>query len=63
MIQKIVGYIGVTAFVLCGCGIDSLFSDGAVFVIGCFITMVVCGFITVKGVKNGTDMGANGRTA
>lgn len=48
--ERLIGYIGVTAFVLCGCSLDSLFTsnEGWPFVIGCFVVTIGCCLVALR---------------
>lgn len=50
--ERLIGYIGITAFVLCGCSLDSLFTGGWPFVLGCFGVTVICGYAAIRKEKN-----------
>ncbi len=49
--ERLIGYIGITAFVLCGCSLDSLFTGGWPFILGCFGVAVICGYVAVRKEK------------
>lgn len=43
--KKIVSAVFTVSFILTGCGVDGIFTDGLPFWCFCFGVMVVCGYI------------------